>query len=576
MRKYKTVDGRYVYKIKKDDEYYFLGDRKNYQKHIDDILKTIDDLKYDSIIIMFGSDTCEYIEEINKKTCERNKILILEPNKEVYLKNKSLNSDKIAILLFDEKQLKNQLYSVINYKNFNNLYVCDFGNYKEIYKEEYEIFIEELNKVYFSALGSVSIANRFREEFFINFICNLNMINNSTTLNSCMGKNENIPAFIISAGPSLEKNIKDMIDNKELVEKSIVISGSRTLKTLLDNNIKPDYLLTIDPVDYNYEMIKEHLDSNVPLAFYEYSNRKILREYTGEKVYLTFLLSNILDEFNSLRGTYLGGSVAHTAVDMARALGCNPIILCGQDCAHTYEKTHSKSTTFEFDDKVVKDILFNVKDVYGEDIKTTTTLNMFRNKMEEYILNDTMEFNTKYINASYGADIKGAEHLELKDLFKLDIFNNEKVLFESIKDLNINKNEILNRIIKFIDFEILEAKDGIELCRSLEPCEENISLMELDDNDERLLKFLEMLEIVDHFETSPDKVFLEGYFNKFIFDIKARSFAMLAQDYNKLTSDLKYQSGCFKVYFEEMEKILNEVKRIYNIATKECRDMYKD
>lgn len=575
MRKYKTSDGYNVYKVKKDNEYYFLGDKKNYQKHIDDILSNIDDLKYDSIIIMFGCDTCEYLKEINKKTCDKNKILILEPNKEVFLKNKSLNSDKTAILLFDKKQLKNQLYSAINYRNFSNLYVCDFGNYKEVYKEEYDLFIEELNNVYFAALGSVSIANRFREEFMINFICNLNVINNSITLNSCIGKNENVPAFIISAGPSLEKNIKDMMENRGLVEKSIVISGSRTLKTLLENNIKPDYLLTIDPVDYNYEMVKEYLESDIPLAFYEYSNRKIIREYNGDKVYLTFLLANILDEFNSLRGTYLGGSVAHTAVDMARALGCNPIILLGQDCAHTYEKPHSKSTTFDFDEKMVTDKLFNVKDVYGNDVKTTTTLNMFRNKMEEYIDADMREFGTKYINASYGADIKGTSHIELKDVFKLDIFDKEKSEFEDNEDLNINQDEIINRIIKFVSFEILEAEDGIKLCNDLEFCDENLSLMELEDSDERLLKFLEILEIVDHFEESPDRIFLEGYFNKFIFDIKVRSFQMLAKDYDRLTSNLKYQTQCFKVYFEEMEKMLIEVKRVTDIAVKECREMYR-
>lgn len=566
MRKYKTVDGHNVYKIKKDNDNYFLGDRNNYKKHIDDILNNIDDLKFDSIIIVFGCDTCEYLNEINKKTCEKNKVLIFEPNKEVFLKNKGTSNERTAILLFDKSQLKNQLYSVINVSNFNNLYVSDFGNYKEIYKDEYDFFMENLESVYYASLSCISIANRFRENFINNFICNLNSINKSTSVNSCIGKNNNIPAFIVSAGPSLEKNINDIVNNKNLLEKSIVISGSRTLKVLLDNGIKPDYLLTIDPVDYNYEMIKEHLNSDIPLAFYEYSNRKILRDYKGNKIYLASLLQNILEEFHSLRGTYLGGSVAHTSVDMARALGCNPIILLGQDCAYTYDKHHSKETTFEFDAKINQDTLITVKDVYGNDIKTDATLNQFRKKMEEYIENDVREFGTEYINASYGADIEGASHLELSEVFKLDIFNGKKVLFEIKEDISIDIDSIINSILEFVAFSILEAEDGKKLCADLQICDESLSFMDLEDDDDRLLKFLEILEIVDHFERSKDKILLGGYFNKFVFDIKYRSFRMLAKDYVRLTSNLKYQSQCFKVYFEEMEKMLREVEEVINKA----------
>lgn len=571
MRKYKTMDGYSVYKIKKDDKYYFLGDKNNYKKNIDDILDNIDDLKFDSIIIIFGSDTGEYIDKIKEHTCKNNKILIFEPNKEVFLKNKGLSNDKLAILLFDEKEIRNQLYSVINISNFNNLYVSTFGNYEEIYKQEYAYFIENLDLVFYTSLACISIANRFREEFISNFICNLNSINESTSINSCEEKNSNVPAFIVSAGPSLEKNINDMVDNKDLIEKSVVISGSRTLKTLLNNGIKPDYLLSIDPVDYNYEMIKENLESDIPLAFYEYSNRKILREYKGEKIYLVSLLSKILEEFHSLRGTYLGGSVAHTCVDMARALGCNPIILVGQDCAYTYDKYHSKETTFEFDKEVDFSIDFTVDDVYGNPVKTDATLNQFRIKLEEYIKFDVKENGTRYINASYGADIAGAEHLELSEVFKLDIFNEKKYQFKSEKDISIDIDDVIDRIFNYISVSILGAKEGIDICESLEYCDESISIIDLEDDDERLLKILRIIEIISGFEQSPDRVLLGGYFDKFTFDIKYMMFSMLAKDYDKLTSNLKYQNECFKVYFEEMEKMLNEVEKVVNIAILECK-----
>jgi len=562
MRRYKTLDGHYVYKIKKDNVDYFLGDRENYQKHIDDLIENVDDLRFDSIIIIFGLDTGEYLKDLYELMCGENKVVIFEPNKEIFLKNKKISNEKVALVFFEEDKIKKQLYSFINSSSFNNLFVHAFGNYKEIYEKEYDFFIETLDCAFHTASSSITISSRFREVFIKNLIFNLNIINQSTAINCFEGKDKNVPAFIVSAGPSLEKNIEDMVKNKELVEKSIIVSGSRTLKALLENGIKPDLLVSIDPIDDNYEMIKEYLNCDTPLVFYEYSNRKILNDYKGEKIYLSTLLSKILDELNTLRGTYLGGSVAHTCVDIARTLGCNPIILVGQDLAYTYDQHHSKAATFKIDDKVNHIAQTIVKDVYGNDVKTSATLNQFRKKLEEYIQGDIKVNGTKYINASYGADIMGADHLQLNEVFKLNIFDNAKESFETCRDINIDSEAVINSILDYIDFSIGKAEDGKKLCIEISKCDDNKSLVDIDENDEELQKFLEVLDIVNNFESSRENTFFGGYFNKFTFDIKQLKFNMHAKDYDRLTSNLKYQSQCFLLYFKEMKKMLEEVQHL--------------
>ena len=52
------------------------------------------------------------------------------------------------------------------------------------------------------------------------------------------------------------------------------------------------------------------------------------------------------DENESLSA---GGSVATTAWDFARFIGCNPIIMAGLDLAFTQNKTHSLACKFEKD-----------------------------------------------------------------------------------------------------------------------------------------------------------------------------------------------------------------------------------
>lgn len=352
MQKFKTLDGYNVYNIEKEEEHYYLANKNNYKKDIESLLNTVDDIKFDSLIIIFGIDTGEYLDELYKVICKKNRILIFEPNEEIFNSSKDkIDNNNVRLVFYDKSNVRGTLYSVINSGNFNNLYVHAFGNYAEVYKEEYETFIENLDCTYYTACSSISVANRFKEVFIKNLTSNLKVLKYATPLNSYENINKGIPAIIVSAGPSLDKNLVEMMKYKTEVEKCFVIAGSRTLKAMIKNGIKPDMVVSIDPIDDNYDMMKDYLKENIPLAFYEYSNRYLVRDYKGEKIYLSMLLSTTIAELDDLKGTYVGGSVAHSCVDIANIMGCSPIILVGQDLAFTYDKHHSDSAIFDFDKK---------------------------------------------------------------------------------------------------------------------------------------------------------------------------------------------------------------------------------
>ena len=62
-------------------------------------------------------------------------------------------------------------------------------------------------------------------------------------MNKFYDMNKDVPAIIVSAGPSLDKNLAEMINYKDKLKDYFIIAGNRTLKTLINNNIKPDLLL---------------------------------------------------------------------------------------------------------------------------------------------------------------------------------------------------------------------------------------------------------------------------------------------------------------------------------------------
>ncbi|MBN7574111.1 MULTISPECIES: motility associated factor glycosyltransferase family protein [Clostridium] len=563
MQKVKTLDGYHVFSIEKDDNNCYLADKENYKKEIENLLSSVNDIKFDSLILIFGIDTGEYLDSLNDVLCEKNKVLIFEPNKDIFNYNKEkINKDNIHLIFYDKDNIKANLYKEINSTNFNNLYVHAFGNYAEVYKYDYEIFIENLDDAYYTACSSISVANRFKDIFIKNFIANLKALKNSTPLNSYEDINKGIPAIVVSAGPSLDKNIADMVTHKKELERYFIIAGSRTLKALIKNNIKPDMIVSIDPVDDNYDMMKDYLKENSPLAFYEYSNRYLVRDYEGEKIYLSTFLSNTIQELNNLKGTFLGGSVAHTCIDIANIMGCSPIILVGQDLAFTYDKHHSESAIFESDDTKNYEASLKVENIFGEKIRTNITLNQFRLKMEEYIDFYKTHKQVEFINVSYGAEIKGAPHKELCDVFKTYTNNNVNKKCIVDKSIQVDAETVVSDVIKYLEEYIDKANNGEALCNSLLTNELDKSLVDIDENDEDFQKFLDVMDIVNDFESSKERYYLGGYYNKFLFDVKEEIFNMHAVDYESLTSNLKYQSKCFLSYFLKMKGLLEKVKSL--------------
>lgn len=570
LKKVKSDDGYYLYELQKKDKTYCLGDKQNYKQNIDDLIDKLDGLLFDSIVFIFGLDTGEYVEKLKDNICSYNKVIIIEPNKKIYdIYDEIVARDNISLVLYEEEVIEGVLNFLINYKNFNRLHVHCFGNYDKAYKQEYEKFIELLDERYYVAFSSLSLDNVFKDLFFENMLSNLYQINSSSPLNSYIDCNKNIPAIIVSAGPSLDKNIETMLKHKQNLDKFFIIAGNRTFKTLIKNDIIPNLVVSIDPAIVNYEMMKEFMDVDTPLAFYEYSNKRLMKEYKGDKLYISQLFSKTIEDFSNLTGTYSGGSVAHTCIDIAKIMGCNPIILVGQDCAYTYGNHHSRNATFDEDSKVPTPTLITVEDVYGNNIKTTKTLDFFRQKIEEYIrlIQDENE-ELEFINSSYGAKIEGARHQDLDELLISNRYEKRVYKLKSDKNISLNADEIISQIYNHIDTFINKSDECIKICSELLEKQIKESLVEMDENDENLQKFLYVMQVVDEFEFSPNSYYIGSYLTKFLFDVRQKYFEMESKDYKKLTSDINYQSKTFINYFKELKNMLNEIKTVLLNASK--------
>lgn len=148
------------------------------------------------------------------------------------------------------------------------------------------------------------------------------------------------PAIVVSAGPSLIRNI-DQLSTPGVRDRFVIIAVQTVLKQLLERGIRPHFVTALDHHEISkrfYEGLTAHDVDGITLVAEAKSNPAILEAYPGIiRCPSDALLDRVLGEkFARTRGTLKpGATVAHLAYYLARHMGCDPVVLIGQDLGFT-------------------------------------------------------------------------------------------------------------------------------------------------------------------------------------------------------------------------------------------------
>ena len=140
-----------------------------------------------------------------------------------------------------------------------------------------------------------------------------------------------MPLIIVGAGPSLEKNI-DLL--KEAKGKAIILAVNRTLRSLQNAGIYPDFTIALEPRDVlcQFEGIALENIPGVLLAttvdrnLFDLNARRFI-SYYNQLSLDGWMLTPVDQKHDALSQ----GTVSHSAFSLAIRWGCDPIIFVGQD-----------------------------------------------------------------------------------------------------------------------------------------------------------------------------------------------------------------------------------------------------
>jgi hypothetical protein len=246
-----------------------------------------------------------------------------------------------------------------------------------------------------------------------------------------------VPAIIVSAGPSLDKNVHDL---RGFQNNALILSTDTALKPLLAAGIDPHFVLTGDPSYLNFLHLKG-APTKEALLVAEASSFPAVFEEFGRTLTCTFensslrSLSDLLGNKGSLRAW---GSVATMALDFALLLNCDPIIFIGQDLAHTDGNVYC--TGICFDDEWFAEVLNStdwhkkqkdlrssrrtviVDDIFGRPVESTDKLTSYWN----WIIKTFRDHpEVRFINATEGGILRdNVEISSLRDALHRECGNN--------------------------------------------------------------------------------------------------------------------------------------------------------
>ena len=414
--------------------------------------------------IVLGMGNMEQVKMYLEAAGEDCLILVYEPSIEIFesvmetIDISELILDKPVLLVVDqlnEGDLKNAIRMMIKLDTVTSLKMLVTPNYDYIFPKQISEVLHKVDKVYDDMMVTWNTVRRYTDVAGENLIYNMRHMLHGYNVSQLQGILEgNIPAFIISAGPSLNKNIDEL---KNIGKKGCIIAVDTAIKPLLNRGIIPDFFVIVDGKKPT-ELMNHPMVSQIPLVTCNIVAKGIMDLHTGKKFYYSsdnpleeLIYKEVRNKTGSAKYLYpqglaTGGSVANSAFALANYMNASEIILVGQDLALTNNKTHADGTFQEKMNIITKaesKDTFLVDGIRGNKVLTRGDFDRYRKWFEDYISDNNMKH---VIDATQGgAKIHGTKIKTLKQTIEKSCKN------------NMNLTERMERLSEMMDYSAKDA-----------------------------------------------------------------------------------------------------------------------
>lgn len=422
-----AFNGEQILVVYKSGRKLYLAGRRNPMAHPINQISVLGRIVPYASIFILGMGNIHYLEKLSEKTDGSEVLLLYEPLFSVFDKQldridlEEVFGKRTVVLIvggINEDGLEGIVGAMLQGDQVPLMKFFILPNYVELCKEQVNRFLEILVKKseqYYISVGTQMFFSPYQAE---NFYHNVQYIMTGyKAFQLFRAIPSDIPAFVVSAGPSLDKNIKEL---KRAKNKSFIIAVDTAVKPLLREGIVPDMFATLDGVK-PLELVEMEQAKEIPMLTKVSAAEAIMDYHTGKKFFPDEGYAYIYKMFEmngkTIEGFPVGGSVATLAFSLVCHLGIRKIIFVGQDLAYTDNKSHADKTFQETMPEEDTKGFMKVPGNYEKEVATIKNLDDYRKWFEDYIERWESEYEVEFINATEGgAKIKGTKLMSLADV----------------------------------------------------------------------------------------------------------------------------------------------------------------
>jgi hypothetical protein len=219
--------------------------------------------------------------------------------------------------------------------------------YYRAYPEAVREFVETVPALLQrTAISKATYQNRARV-WVQDVIENVDLLQDAPPFLTLTGRYAGVPAFIVGAGPSLDRNIREL---SRAAQHGIVFATNSGAVSLAAHGIEPQVVVCIESIDASSKLRDLPFIDRAVRAFSLSAAPTTLRTGRGPLLPVHEAVpqySGPLEELTLHGGLPMSGSVSTVAFSLARVLGCSPIVLVGQDLAYSDGRTYATGTGYE-------------------------------------------------------------------------------------------------------------------------------------------------------------------------------------------------------------------------------------
>jgi len=317
--------------------------------------------------------------------------------------SKLLNNDRVSVLIdLYEEEIKSFVIENFTPALCGGIKTFPLRTRTEHDKLKFEKAATAIQEAIEAVSGDYSVQSHFGLRWFSNIIRNIK----NTQSENFFGERKENPiqeAAIVAAGPSLDTQVSSLAEFKS--RNGFIICADTALGVLLNNNIEPDAVISIDCQHisyYHFIGINPH-GKKIPLILDIASPPLLCGLSSFTPVF--FSGGHPLTRYISAQWKYFpqldtsGGNVTYAALSLAQTLGAKHITLFGADFSYIRSQTYARGTYIYpyFDKKqnrlspmeaqlstfLYRSPFIPNEDGQKKDYYETTSLRFYRKKLEE-------------------------------------------------------------------------------------------------------------------------------------------------------------------------------------------------